>query len=466
MMPGPSYCWWMRLRLMLLVVTMIMSTPALHVQAVLSEPAHQAAHAHAQQPANAPLPQACASDLDCSLNGVCNPVSKRCDCDVEWSGMSLNGSCSAMAFQGAAFPLGYGMHPRLNATWGGGAIMDPATGKFHLYVSDMAGGGYLRGWRTESQVVHAVADTPVGPYTRVGIAITKWAHNPAPITVPQSMGGGFAIFHIGGGGGPPPQPAPLGLGPFAPVPTAPASATAMATRNASFAVATAGHGGHGSYRGASIHVAPALGGPWTPLQNSRLPSCNNPGPAVHPNGTVYCVCGGALLRLVGPALSGGAWVNAGSVPALGEDQDLSFDHRGNWHILYHSFDRRSTIVKGNTVGCASNNTVSAHVFSADGQHWRVGLEQPYTPHIAMAAGGTTTVSTRERPKVLRDSTGRATHLFNGVSSAANCTKAQCAPHSVACDNCKYGTWTYTLVLAFKKTPATPTLSSASTQVPP
>ena len=37
------------------------------------------------------------------------------------------------------------MQPRLNATWGGGAIMDPATGKFHLYVSDMAGGGYLRG---------------------------------------------------------------------------------------------------------------------------------------------------------------------------------------------------------------------------------------------------------------------------------------------------------------------------------
>ncbi len=40
----------------------------------------------------------------------------------------------------------------------------------------------------------------------------------------------------------------------------------------------------------SIHVSKSLSGPWAPLSGNTLPSCNNPAPLVHPNGTLYVVC--------------------------------------------------------------------------------------------------------------------------------------------------------------------------------
>lgn len=41
--------------------------------------------------------------------------------------------------------------------------------------------------------------------------------------------------------------------------------------------------------GGSIHVADSPYGPWLPLQ-SPSPKCNNPSPAVHPNGTLFLAC--------------------------------------------------------------------------------------------------------------------------------------------------------------------------------
>ena len=48
--------------------------------------------------------------------------------------------------------------------------------------------------------------------------------------------------------------------------------------------------------GSTIHVAKSLDGPWTPLEPNTLGGCNNPAPWVHPNGTIYCLCGNSVLR--------------------------------------------------------------------------------------------------------------------------------------------------------------------------
>ena len=48
--------------------------------------------------------------------------------------------------------------------------------------------------------------------------------------------------------------------------------------------------------GSTIHVANSLDGPWTPLEPNTLGGCNNPAPWVHQNGTIYCLCGSAVLR--------------------------------------------------------------------------------------------------------------------------------------------------------------------------
>ena len=45
---------------------------------------------------------------------------------------------------------------------------------------------------------------------------------------------------------------------------------------------------------ASVHTSPGVDGPWKASPSDL--NCNNPAPAVHPNGTVYVVCHGGSLR--------------------------------------------------------------------------------------------------------------------------------------------------------------------------
>ena len=62
----------------------------------------------------------------------------------------------------------------------------------------------------------------------------------------------------------------------------------------------------------------------------------------------------------------------------------------------------------------------------------------------MSDGGTMTLSTRERPKLLFAGNGTATHLFSGASALPNCwNETQChwaKPGDCAgnaCTNCKF-----------------------------
>jgi hypothetical protein len=119
------------------------------------------------------------------------------------------------------------------------------------------------------------------------------------------------------------------------------------------------------------------------------------------------------------------------------------DHRGHWHTLWHAFD----LSESQRRNCV-NSTVSAHTFSVDGISWHASAKQPYSTQIVVDRGGgaleTITVSTRERPKLFFDSTtGKATHLINGVSSATQC---DAGPPPSACTNCKLKYWDYTLVV--------------------
>jgi hypothetical protein len=51
-------------------------------------------------------------------------------------------------------------------------------------------------WSTNSQVVAAVASTPVGPFVRQGVAVPAWSHNPAVIQAPD---GTLVIYTLGSG---------------------------------------------------------------------------------------------------------------------------------------------------------------------------------------------------------------------------------------------------------------------------
>ena len=168
---------------------------------------------------------------DCSLNGVLNAQGTGCVCDKPWTGPV----CSVIAFKPVTFPQGYGMEPKAApwhipgngsfTTWGGNSIEDPATGKFHLFVSAMTNECPLQTWGQNSRIDHAVADSVVGPYSFVDIAIPTWSHNAAPVVLHD---GTFAIFHIGDGTGTPTggkNCTPSGPGPAPPAPTGPCTST-------------------------------------------------------------------------------------------------------------------------------------------------------------------------------------------------------------------------------------------------
>lgn len=318
------------------------------------------------------------------------------------------------------------MAPNLT-TWGGNAIRDAATGKYHAFVSAMTNGCPLSTWTHNSRIDHAVADTIVGPYTFVDVAIPTWAHNAAPIALKD---GTFAIVHIGDGAGLP-----------------------DGGKNCTHSDATGRGSGGGatsprlrdelidsSARGSTIHVAKRLEGPWEPLEPNTLGSCNNPAPWVHANGTIFIVCGLEMKRaedIRGPWTTVSRFTHHGGPAGNYEDPFLYVDARG-FHLIYHVYNTHENPPHGHE---CFNSTVSAHSFSVDGFEWFMSPTQPYGTRIATADGSHVTVATRERPKIYFDAAGRKTHLFNGVCSAPACPDGP----ATGCVDCKYAHWDYTLV---------------------
>lgn len=353
-------------------------------------------------------PPPCSAAIDCSLNGECQGGT--CVCAAPWTGPQ----CERMRFKPVAFPQGYGMAPNLTS-WGGN-VLRGADGRYHLYVSAMANHCLLNTWGSNSRIEHAVSDDITGPYAFRDVAVDVWSHNSAPIALPD---GTYAIVHIGSGAGG--NPKNCSAAPYLGPPAAPLLSEA----------------------GSSIHVARSLDGPWQPLQPNTLPGCNNPAPWVHPNGSLFILCGGSILRAENIS---GPWAHAadinidhskGYVAGNYEDPFLYTDAQGRFHVLYHVYNTNEDKFE-----CV-NSTVSAHVYSIDGIKWYSHGTQPYTTQVELSSGDIITVSTRERPKLFFDQHGQMTHLLNGVCSATACPPP--AGPSTGCVDCKYNSWDYTLV---------------------
>jgi hypothetical protein len=79
---------------------------------------------------------ACASGLDCSLNGRCRGGA--CSCDAGWRGSScgalnLGPTADSAVGSGRIYPPAGSR----TSSWGGGVVA--RGGKYHLYASEMAG---------------------------------------------------------------------------------------------------------------------------------------------------------------------------------------------------------------------------------------------------------------------------------------------------------------------------------------
>jgi hypothetical protein len=279
----------------------------------------------------------CARDEDCSLNGACG-ADGACACFAPWTG----DACALLAFGAGPAISGYGVSPRINA-WGGNAVF--FEGEWHGFFSEMAENCSLADWYRNSLVVHGVAPSPLGPYTRQDVALGVFAHEPQ-VSLSRAPDGSalFAIWHVGNANG---DATPNNCTAGGAVTPAGGGAPAAAAAGGG-ALAAAASAAAAAAAGSSLHIAPTPAGPWTPI-TLELPPCNNPSQARRSDGVWFLLCNNAADQretngtiftapdIVGPwTLYGYA---AGPQPEANvpEDGFLFFDARGHWHILYHTY---------------------------------------------------------------------------------------------------------------------------------
>jgi hypothetical protein len=260
----------------------------------------------------APGNGSCSSAWDCTLNGECSAAGV-CECYPPWTGSA---SCEALAFAPSPVQRGFPAPGHNETSWGGSIVLDPVGGQYHMYVAEMMNECPLSTWGQNSRCTHAVSATPEGPYSFESVAVQNWCHNPA--IVRQSFANGsalYALFHIGSGTGGATKNCTAGA----------AGSQSISSRGSSLSSADSG---------SSLHVSSSPSGPFLPV--SPLPSCNNPAPWLHSNGTWFIICNG--FELYSAETVYGPWTHLTTVrssagmPVPGNYEDPFFfvDARSNW----------------------------------------------------------------------------------------------------------------------------------------
>ena len=341
----------------------------------------------------------CTSNLDCSLNGVCE--SGACACDTPWTGdvCGVLGFATTPASAKDIYPVA-----DVRNTWGGPIAGPDAGGQFHIYVP-IYGKGQLFGAK---RIKHGVAANASGPYE----------FGARPDIAPASINPGLLVFNDYSSAG---------------------NKTVVSL-----------------WMGDHVVVAGSPDGNFSRVPNFKYPGKANPAPLWH-DGAFYLTTQHTLqvYRLAGSTLGapGVEWsvhanISHASVPAgvTPEDPFMFIDRRGNWHIINHAYD------VSQLENCASS-TLSTHFFSEDGHDWHLltGV-QPYGHTVCFDDGTCHTYATLERPFLHFDQHGQMTHLvlaadlITGDEGCANRTGKHAGPNGTACTNCKYNDHAGTIVV--------------------
>ena len=309
----------------------------------------------------------CRSDWDCSLAGVCL-CSGRCRCDPWATGTD----CSYLNLQPVVRErLGY--LDKAHTSWGGNAVLG-ADGQWHLFVAEIACVAPhrrrcgLSNWKTRSQVAHAIASHPDGPYVRQGLILPPMHHNPTVHTVP----GADATWWL------------------------------YTTSDWAGPIKVTSSRDQGQTWAKEMLVAPH----------------QNPGPVLHRNGSMTLFHRRDDVELPGPTCSSEAIMAhrcagpshgcvEGGRPVFnhtGEDPSVFIDHRGNWHMLLNALPWM----------CVPKQQQGGHAWSRDGVTWSEPRVGAYTTTVEFTDGGSTTCDRRERPQMMLDPNGVPLALVTGV----------------------------------------------------
>ena len=122
----------------------------------------------------------CASNSDCSLNGLCNSTSGLCACDSPWTGPR----CGVLSFAASSPSAGKSLYPAndtLHNTWNG-PMLGPVQGTYHMYLPLYPAGLLYH----PTALLHGSAPTRFGPWT--------WQDLPG---VEVSINPGAMVYEVG-----------------------------------------------------------------------------------------------------------------------------------------------------------------------------------------------------------------------------------------------------------------------------
>ncbi|KFY46719.1 hypothetical protein V495_02292 [Pseudogymnoascus sp. VKM F-4514 (FW-929)] len=347
--------------------------------------------------------QACETDEDCSLNGICSrkptkffaskPKPGACRCDPGWFG----DDCGRLDLAPAApingynhtdvvDPTNFGAYG--NASWGGQILQDPHDRKlFHLFASQFAHGCGLSGWRPSSYIMRAESRTgPQGPYHYAEAVTKPFRHNPSIIWSPADKK--YLLYTIGA--------------------DAPEAVKCQSLSNKQWP------------NNISVSSSDNIGGPWSPqklILNSVDPQSTNPAPwplwtRKNPTREIALAVedmaiyqadkfdGEYKLKLTQK------WNTTDYSPTWTEDSFLWRDKRGNWHGLVHWL---IDLVEHDG---QKYPRVGAHVFARElGGPWHFKLHEAYNSTVTFTDGSVRTLNRRERPKIFFSDDGELTPLY-------------------------------------------------------
>ncbi|RDW93190.1 uncharacterized protein DSM5745_00512 [Aspergillus mulundensis] len=351
--------------------------------------------------------QACETDEDCSLNGLCRRQSpwsklgeKSCKCDPGWFGED----CGHLDLRPAIKDNGYNhsadavdsMHLGLygNSSWGGTVVQDPQDPSlFHLVAAQFASGCGLSGWRPFSFIIRAESrNGPQGPYHYAESISEPFRHNPEVIWSPADEK--YLLYSIGADDEEQPREKCASI----------------------------------SYKrwpnNISVSTAPDIRGPWTPFKlvlASADPHSTNPSP--WPLWTPQTRTSKIALGVEDIAIflfdrydsayelvHTQSWNTSEYSPTWTEDSFLWRDKRGHWHALAHwMIDLVEDGQKWPRVG--------AHVFARElTGPWHLHLHEAFNSTVTYSDGTVRTLKRRERAKIFFSNDGEMTPLYlvNGV----------------------------------------------------
>jgi hypothetical protein len=377
---------------------------------------------------------ACASALDCQLNGAC--VAGACVCGAAWTGAS----CGALSLLPAVRGAGFGGLASPVSSWGAGAARDPATGKFVMMVDEMSLGCGLGTWGRNSRCVLAMADSPLGPYARTQVLVDAWCHGSSLARDPVS--GRWVYNHMGNAGR---NTANCAQGCADGITPPNATTGACAAPNGTVPYTQGAFVSTGADPAGPYALAPSLvdgancepfflddgalifACPWSgpsPAPNCGAPTGHNAFLHVLRADSLDAAIAGNVVELnltYSPAGSNGSQVMC----IEWEDQNIWRDSSGYFHTLMHAFRGQNTSYplpgcfdRGDGAGFQPPGctALGGHAFSLDASHWWISGEPAYTPEVHFDDGSVVTFRARERPHIISDASGEAAYFVSAVGN--------------------------------------------------